>query len=226
MRVLDLFCGAGGAAWGYYQGLRPFYPDIQIMGIDIDDQPNYPFHFHQMDVLDVAPGFLREFDFIHASPPCQAYTSLASKDGRHRKLISPIRRMLKASGVPYVIENVEGARSAMKDPVRLCGSTFGLGVRRHRMFEATFDVPVFSCRHNEQGEIRAYYGKRGWSAWTPKGDNVQRLDRKPLLRGSVEQAPADMGIDWMTWDELRESIPPAYTKHIAAAFLASIEAVA
>lgn len=79
---------------------------------------------------------------------------------------------------------------------------------------------VPQCQHDTQDEIRAYYGKKGWLVWSPKGAAVQKKGRKPLLRGSVEQAPADMGIDWMTWDELRESIPPAYTEFVGAQLLA------
>jgi DNA (cytosine-5)-methyltransferase 1 len=123
-----------------------------------------------------------------------------------------------------VIENIADAAWDMRSPVRLCGSMFGLGVRRHRLFETT--LPFFMqqpCSHSEQGEIRAYYGKPGWAAWTPKGANVQKKGRKPLLRGSVELAPTDMGIDWMTWDELREAIPPAYTELIGHQLLQHLQ---
>jgi DNA (cytosine-5)-methyltransferase 1 len=215
MRLLDLFCGAGGAAVGYNRAGFD-----EIVGVDIEPQPNYPFKFLQMDVFEAAELLnLQKFDMIHASPPCQAYTLLGSKDGRHEKLIEPVRQLLIDSGIAYVIENVETAKAHLIDPVRLCGSAFGLHVRRHRMFESTFDITPSICQHKEQGDIRAYYGKKGWAAWTPKGAQVQKAGRKPLLRGTVEQAKDDMGIDWMTWDELRESIPPAYTEHIGKAFL-------
>jgi DNA (cytosine-5)-methyltransferase 1 len=193
---------------------------FDVIGVDKDTQPNYPFEFVQMDVFEymlmVGRAGLRTLDLIHASPPCQAYSSLGSKDGRHPKLIAPTRELLRAVGVPFVIENIETARAELINPIRLCGSAFGLHVRRHDV-----EVTPAVCRHAEQGEIRAYYGKKGWLAWSPKGAQVQKVGRKPLLRGSVEQAPADMGIDWMTWDELREAIPPAYTEHIGKAFLAS-----
>jgi DNA (cytosine-5)-methyltransferase 1 len=112
----------------------------------------------------------------------------------------------------------------MRSPVRLCGSAFGLGVRRHRYFETTFPVMSYPCQHAMQGEIRAYYGKKGWAAWTPGAAQVQKKGRKPLLRGSVDQAPEDMGIDWMTWDELREAVPPAFTEHIGGYLMAALEA--
>jgi len=184
---------------------------FDVVGVDIAPQPNYPFEFIQGDAL-TSP--LDGFDAVHASPPCQAYVGLSAKDGRHPELIGPIRALLRETGLPYVIENVEGA--PLLGAARLCGSSFGLNVRRHRRFESNVPLMVPQCQHDTQSEIRAYYGKKGWLVWSPKGAQVQKAGRKPLLRGSVEQAPADMGIDWMTWDELRESIPPAYTEFIGA----------
>lgn len=212
-RLLDLFCGAGGAAVGYSRA------GFEVVGVDHVEQPRYPFEFVQADALTWDDW---DFDAIHASPPCQAYAGLASKDGRHPDLIPPVRSLLIESGLPFVIENIEGA--PLDNPVRLCGSAFGLHVRRHRLFETNFPLLVPTCQHHEQDEIRAYYGKKGWLAWDPKGAQVQKVGRKPLLRGSVEQAPADMGIDWMTWDELREAIPPAYTEFIGTQLLAYLRA--
>jgi DNA (cytosine-5)-methyltransferase 1 len=125
--------------------------------------------------------------------------------------------MLIDSGRSYVIENIEDARRELRNPVRMCGSTFDLNIRRHRWFECSFPVMVPPCQHDGR-EIRAYYGKKGWLAWTPAAA-VQSRGRKPILRGKVEQAPEDMGIDWMTWDELREAIPPAYTEFIGTQLL-------
>jgi len=201
-RLLDLFCGAGGAAMGYYRA------GFEVVGVDINPQPSYPFEFHQADAMTFP---LDGFNVAHASPPCQGYTQLGNKDGRHPLLIEPMRDRLKVAGIPYVIENVVGA--PLLSPLLLCGSMFGLGVRRHRLFEA--DPMLWftpgPCRHAGQ-EIRAYYGK--------KGNNVQAIGRPPLLRGSLEHAPADMGIDWMTtWDELREAVPPAYTQWIGTEIL-------
>lgn len=202
MRLLDLFSGAGGAARGYQ--LAGFH----VTGVDIESQPRYAGdEFVQADAMTFP---LEGFDVIHASPPCQAYAGLASKDGRHPRLIEPIRWRLLDAGVPYIIENIEGA--PLLNPVRLCGSMFGLNVRRHRLFETNWPLLTPSCTHGYQDEIRAYYGKKGWLVWTPKGAQVQKKGRRPLLRGTIEQAAADMGIDWMTWDELREAIPPAYTE--------------
>lgn len=204
--ALDLFCGAGGASMGLYLA------GFDVIGVDIAAQPHYPFPFIQADALR-PPVDLRKFDLIWASPPCQAYVPLAKKDGRHPKLIEPTRRMLRLAGRPFVIENVELA--PLINPIRLCGSMFGLGVRRHRCFEYTGFMLEPECRHRMQGDdIRAYYGKPGWLVWSRGGAQVQKAGRKPLLRGSTDEAPRDMGINWMTWDELREAIPPAYSEFI------------
>ena len=211
-RLLDLFCGAGGAAMGYSRA------GFTVVGVDLHPQPHYPFEFIQADALTYP---LDGYDAYHGSPPCQGYTQLGSKDGRHPLLIEPLRQRLKETGQPYVIENVVGA--PVDNPLLLCGSMFGLGVRRHRLFES--NIMMFApamCHHNGQ-DIRAYYGKKGWLVWSYKGAQVQKQGRKPLLRGSLEHAPADMGIDWMlTWDELREAIPPAYTQHIGEQLMSAL----
>jgi DNA (cytosine-5)-methyltransferase 1 len=213
-RLLDLCCGAGGCSMGYYRA------GFDVVGVDLDPQPNYPFEFHQADALTFP---LDGFDVIHASPPCQFYASLA-KSENHWRSIPPIRQLLVASGLPYVIENIADARWDMRSPTKLCGSMFDLNVRRHRMFETTFPVMTQPCNHHWRNEIRAYYGKKGWLVWTPAAANLQKKGRKPILRGSVDEAPADMGIDWMTWDELREAIPPAYTEHIGHYLMAELGA--
>jgi len=212
-RLLDLFCGAGGAAVGYHRA------GFDVVGVDHKPQPNYPFEFVQADAMTFVvdgPGF----DAIHASPPCQAYTQLAKGD--HPRLIEPVRNALEAAGCPWVIENVVGA--PLRTPALLCGSMFGLRVRRHRLFETNWPLMVPTCHHeNHGGRIRAYYGKKGWLVWTPGGVAVQKKGRTPLLRGSVADAPEDMGIDWMeTWDELREAIPPAYCELVGAQLLAHL----
>ena len=210
--LLDLFCGAGGCAKGYQRA--GFY----VVGVDNWPQPNYcGDEFHQADALT---SDLDGFDAIHASPPCQFYASLSKGD--HWRSIPPTRERIEEAGVPYVIENIGDARPDMRDPTKLCGSMFDLNVRRHRLFETTFPVMTQPCRHGWRTEIRAYYGKKGWLVWRPGGAQVQKKGRKPILRGSVEQAPADMGIDWMTWDELREAIPPAYTEHIGYYLVAEL----
>jgi DNA (cytosine-5)-methyltransferase 1 len=211
--AIDLFCKAGGATKGLQQA--GFY----VIGVDIDPQPNYcGDEFIQMDALHLDLADVYGLDFIWASPPCQAYTR-QGKPGRHPELIEPVRDRLKASGVPYVIENVVGA--PLIDPIILCGSMFGLGVRRHRKFEASFEIGLTPpCRH-EGHDIRAYYG-----AWGREAYRAKKPGLKDTLRGTVDRAPQDMGIDWMNWRELTQAIPPAYSEFIGRAALSHIHSAA
>jgi DNA (cytosine-5)-methyltransferase 1 len=225
--LLDTFAGGGGAAVGYHQA------GFDVVGCDLTPSPRYPFSCWEDDALVVLDrladgksvrGYrLRDFAVIHASPPCQAYTSLASRDGRHPDLIIPVRKLLLSSGLPYVIENVTGA--PLRSAIMLCGSMFGLGVRRHRLFESS--VLLFvpdGCRHRKQGTIRAYYGKRGWCAWKGAENRIHSKERQTILyRGSPEESAADMGVDWMTWDELTQAIPPSYTMYLGKQLIATLE---
>lgn len=209
MRILDLFCGAGGASMGYHRA------GFDVTGVDLFPQPRYPFRFIQADALTVD---LCGFDAIHASPPCQGYaagprnTNVAmGRRYEHPLLIEPIRERLLAAGVPYVIENVVGA--PLRDPVRLCGTSFGLPLRRHRLFEASFLLLVPECQHGRFTE------KRYWTGWTQGGHGVGNKRRATTVQvygngGEKHEWPAAMGIDWMTYDELAEAIPPVYTEHI------------
>lgn len=205
LRALDLFCCAGGAGMGLYRA------GFDITGVDNRPQPRYPFRFIQADALTFP---LEGFDFIWASPPCQAYTRQGKK-GVHPELIEPIRARLEKSGIPYVIENVVGA--PLRDPVLLCGSMFGLGVRRHRKFETSFPLHApSSCQHKGH-DIRAYYG-----AWGREAFRAKKPGNKDTLRGTVDRSNADMGIDWMVWDELTQAIPPAYAEHIGQMAIAHL----
>lgn len=202
MIALDLFCKAGGAAMGYYRA------GYQVLGVDIDPQPHYPFPFVQDDALEFVTRYGQGFDLIHASPPCQAFSitaNLARSQGKRAStvdLLTPLRPLLKATGKPYVIENVKGA--PLLDPVVLCGSSFGLRVRRHRLFESNLSlVPHGPCRHKEQGKPVGIYYSIGDSI--PQGGTTAK---------SLEDGQDAMGIDWMTWAELKEAVPPAYTQWI------------
>lgn len=200
-RLLDLFCGAGGAAMGYHRA------GFEVVGVDIEPQPNYPFEFHQEDAMTYA---LRGFDAIHASPPCQGYTTMNNRHGQEKtpRLIGPLREALRCAGIPYVIENVEGALVDMQNPLTLHGGHFGLGVNRPRLFECSFLILTPDAPRVK--DPVAVYGKHhdGRRLWT-RADGTEHH-----APDNLAEARAAMGIDWMEWDELREAIPPAYTEWI------------
>ena len=205
VKILDLFCGAGGASMGYHRA------GFEVVGVDIRYQPAYPFRFHHADAMSFP---LDGFDIVHASPPCQAHTSLSSmwNSRKHESLIEPIRTRLRASGIPYVIENVPGA--PMIDPVLLCGTMFGLGagpydLRRHRLFECSFPVRQPVCVHVRGKAVIGIYG-----------DHVRCRRRNGDLPMAIGKPLADtaMGIDWMNFKQLAQAIPPAYTEFIGNEF--------
>lgn len=215
-RVLDLFCCAGGMGAGFAQ------EGFEVVGVDIANQPRYPFTFIRADVLDLlaAPWFdVQAFDLIHASPPCQHYSDLAGRNGNadeHPDLIGPTREALQATGLPYVIENVEGA--PLHDPALICGTGLGLGVdgyrlRRHRLFESNFPIvpPPCACSCDPRPIIDVSGGGP---------THAPRLDGKGgrTYKGTVAQKRAAMGIDWMMGAELVEAIPPLYAKVVAFSF--------
>lgn len=224
-RLLDLFCGAGGAAMGYHRA------GFDVVGVDIKPQPRYPFTFIQADVMSLG-WLLNEvewpFDAIHASPPCQPFTrgrKVAPGPGTTGlDLLAPTRTLLQGAGVSWVIENVPGA--PLENPVTLCGSMFGLAVQRHRLFESSeWLSPPGECRHREQGKPVGVYHKMG--------DQVKGVDHTTgnvvyggRTAATLEEGQAAMGIDWMEWKELREAIPPDYTEWIGRQLLASLEAAA
>lgn len=203
-RLLDLFCGAGGAAHGY--ALAGF----EVVGVDIAPQPNYPYEFAQGDVLQegVELFAVDYFDAIHASPPCQRFSRMTDRwkrQSEHPDLIGPTRELLAATGLPYVIENVIGA--PLREPICLCGRSFGLAVRRHRLFElGGFAIPLIppcSCGESPALQVNGH----------PGGSSV----RDPRSRfGSTQEWAVGLGIDWMTGAEMAEAIPPAYTEFIGS----------
>ncbi len=214
-RLLDLFCGAGGAAVGYHRA------GFEVVGVDNRPQPNYPFDFIQTDALEfvanVGAAFTRYglIDAIHASPPCQAFSTTASlHDNEYPNLVEPLRRLLLATGLPYVIENVQGA--PLYNHVRLCGSSFGLGVRRHRLFEINPIPPMVPpCAHYLQPEPIDVTGTGG-QTHEPRSDGGGGDHRKPR---NLAHAREVMGIDWMTRSELSEAVPPAYTEWVGEQLL-------
>jgi len=213
-KALDLFCGAGGATKGLQRA------GFHVTGVDINPQPRYcGDELIQADAL-APPVDLADFDFIWASPPCQAYTLAAPLQKRDNpRLIEPVRELLVASGKPYTIENVP--KAPLINPTTLCGLTFGLRVKRHRIFETTFPVQPPICPKGHPGDWLIVFG---WSALKrSRGAGTgPKKDRGKTKGHSVPHAEAGaaMGIDWMNRKELSESIPPAYSEFIARAFLA------
>ena len=220
-KLLDLFCGAGGAAMGYHRA------GFEVVGVDINPHPHYPFRFIQCDweeaVMTIAGMWERagEQYAVHASPPCQRFSTMTAKWNRqaeHPDLIEPVQMALRGLSdegnmIPYVIENVPGA--PLEDAVMLCGSMFGLGsqgyqLQRHRIFESNvFLFPPASCCH--QGQPLPVYGHAGG-----------RSKRDGLKFPGTDAWREGMGIDWMTGKELAESIPPAFTAYIGAALMAQL----
>lgn len=191
---------------------------FEVVGVDVAPQPNYPFEFWQADALDaleaLEPSVVRGFDVIHASPPCQAYSAKTKDRDRHPDLVGPVRDLLIATGLPYVIENVVGA--PLENPVRLCGSSFGLGVQRHRLFESNVPLTGSTCRHAQMPKRYPVYdhGRHYLSRFVPVyGTGGGK---------AKEHWAGAMGIDWMTHDEMREAVPPAYTQFIGEQLLAHV----
>jgi DNA (cytosine-5)-methyltransferase 1 len=203
VKLLDLYCKAGGASKGYADA------GFEVTGIDIKKQKRYPFTFIQADCLEVLKDldYLRTFDVIAASPPCQTHSAtkhLRVAQGKTTDkvdLIPQTREALIASGKPYVIENVPGA--PLINPVQFCGSSFGLKVRRHRLFESNLALTGSSCKHKEQGRPVGVYGSM--KDEIPSGGRTAK---------TIEEAREAMGIEWMIWGELVEAIPPVYTYEI------------
>ncbi|BCI54990.1 hypothetical protein NIIDNTM18_42680 [Mycolicibacterium litorale] len=228
--LLDLFCGAGGAGMGYHRA------GWHVVGVDKAPQPNYPFDFIRADALDFLSRLISQpepliyggtelrFVAAHASPPCQFYSDMSNcRPGLaddYPDLVGPTRELLKQTGLPWVMENVDGSglltqSSLFEDlhGITLCGHMFGLKLYRHRLFESNVALSEpHHPRHITPG------GKAGH--WKP-GEIIS-------VSGNctpIALAREAMGIDWMTRDELSESIPPAYTEHIGRQLIAEIKEV-
>jgi len=191
--ALDLFCCAGGVGMGLHQ------EGFTVTGVDIKPQPRYPFKFQLGNALDAD---LTGYDFVWASPPCQAHSSLTALTSRRKNvdLIPETRAKLEAWGGPYIIENV--TPKVLRNPVMLCGTNFGLGVARHRYFES--NLPIVgnaSCDHR---------GKTLYTVLTKSCRPIGDM-RAP---SSHEIGKRAMGIEWMTQFELGESIPPAFSRYL------------
>ena len=208
-RLLDLFCGAGGAAVGYHRA------GFDVVGVDIKPQPHYPFEFHQGDVMRAYGGiagwatYLGPFDAIHASPPCQRWMGVPRALGdQYPDLVAPTRDLLKLVGLPWVIENVPGA--PIDGPV-LCGSSFGLPVIRHRRFETSFYLGLLPHACNQSSWER---GTDHGPTFCPYAHGAWR----PRWRSEV----LPVVWPWMSLEESGEAIPPAYTEFIGTQLLAAL----
>ena len=215
-RLLDLFCCAGGAGMGYHRA------GFDVVGVDINPQPRYPFEFIQADCLTLDRDFITGFDAIHASPPCQGYSDMRHAPGAKGAplLIEQVRDMLIASGLPYIVENVEGARWAMREPIMLCGTMFNLGAQgcelhRHRLFESNLPITAPACQHSG-GPVVGVYGGHARKRSAKHGGRGTR----DVWEGGHKTAAAEaMGMNWATLSEMSEAIPPAYTEFLGKALL-------
>lgn len=206
-RLLDLFCCQGGASRGYVDA------GFEVVGVDIDPQPRYPFEFVQADALEYLAEHGHEFDAIHASPPCQAHTRAQKiMNNKHDDLIQQTRLMLYGVNwhrmndhgippAPWVIENVPDA--PLFRTVELCGSMFGLETYRHRLFESNISIgvpahPVHTARTTKMGRAPI------------PGEYMHVVGNF----SGVDKAREVMGMPWANRDGLREAIPPAYTRWI------------
>jgi hypothetical protein len=221
-RLLDLFCGAGGAAMGYHRA------GFEVVGVDIKPQPHYPFEFIQADAIEYLSTEGRRFDAIHASPPCQGYSPhVSSASSVHAgtagkdepRLIAAVREAINPFlEQPYVIENVIGASKVLRAPFLLCGTMFGLPIPRHRVFEASLRLPFSDFpRHGDCiGVAKAYALDHGWDprdmTVTGKGRHAGTKERWAEVMGWPEYTGTQHG--------LREAIPPAYTEWIGRQLLA------
>lgn len=210
-KLLDLFCGAGGAGAGYLRA------GFTVHGVDNVRQPDYPGHmFIQADALDYLAENWRDYDAIHASPPCQASTALTKGTNKGREyvqLIPETRRLMRATGLPTVIENVQG--SDLRRDLVLCGEMFGLGVLRHRYFEVSGFDAASPAHKPHRGRVR------GWRHGVYHDGPYVAVYGEGGGKGSVAEWQQAMGIDW-TEDRkaIAEAIPPAYTEHIGGQLLA------
>lgn len=198
MRVLDLFCGAGGASVGYFKA------GFDVTGVDINPQPNYPFEFIQADAFEVFATIGGRFDLIHASPPCQYY-SWGTRKGRETKFPRYIPQLKECFfETPYVIENIMNAKKDLDNPIMLCGTMFNLRLLKHRLFES--NMPLLQPEHKKHvGSVSSgdYVTVAGHGGNSKTGDF------------SIAAWQEAMGINWLyTRPELAEAIPPSYTEYI------------
>ena len=225
MKLLDLFCCEGGAAQGYADA------GFEVTGVDLQGKyaKRYPFRFIQGDAIEYLKNHGHEYDVIHASPPCQAYSVTKNAHGKkHPKLIELVREVLDVIGKPYVIENVVGA--PLLNPILLCGRMFNLSaidddgqmlvLDRHRLFETNLPIkPLEHLPHDRKLQVAGSYG----------GARRDKVEAKLIRKGGYVPSKAVqeklLGIDWMTQYGLFQSIPPVYTEWLGKEIRDAIVAV-
>jgi DNA (cytosine-5)-methyltransferase 1 len=212
---------------------------FEVFGVDIKPQPRYPFQFYQGDAIEFCLAHGKEFDVIHASPPCQAHSCIRAilteaQRAKHQDLIEPTRAAIAATGKPYIIENVYGARHALLNPVMLCGTFFGLKVYRHRLFECSpyLLVPPHSPHQDKspgagnglspKGFITVCGGGRG-TKLSPSALNSGGFVSVAGHVANTDYCRWAMGIDWMTGRELSQAIPPSYTEYLGIQVLNALD---
>lgn len=248
-KLLDLFCCEGGAGVGYQRA------GFDVTGIDLEARfaKRYPFGFHTADAIEYVSAHGHEFDAIHASPPCQGYTrGNAGRVTKWPKLIPAVREALDATGLPYVIENVEDAGPEMVNPVALCGCMFDLSVRdygctateREAIVEHVLSgacnprdgvnvhlqrVRMFETNWDMEAPRPCDHTAREWVAGAYGGARRDKYEAKFVRKGGYVPADKDvvkslLGIEHdMTWNGLFECIPPAYTEHIGSQLVAVLD---
>ena len=213
LRLLDLFCGAGGAATGYHQA-----GFTDIVGVDIKPQPHYPFQFIQADAM-IFP--LEGFDFIHASPPCQGYSIMRNlpwlRNKSYPMLIEPTLERLRASNTPYALENVMGAKRVLRGADWLCGGMFNLPFYRHRLFATNW---LWQAPSHPKHQFTIRNGRTlGARARDIVHNGAKHVGANYGHAAGVKDARQAMNLPYMTRDEITQAIPPAYTKYIGCQFL-------
>jgi len=204
-KLLDMYCCAGGAGFGYHLA------GFDVVGVDIKPQPHYPFEMVVGDAIQVAKMRREEFDAFHASPPCQAFTKARKLQGNsHPNLVGVTRDFLHSTGAPWCIENVPGA--PLINPAVLCGLMFGLNLYRHRLFETNFYLP--KLEHRPHHAPQAKMGRPALS--------TEILQVVGHFSG-VPRARREMQCPWMSQYELAQAIPPKYTEFIGINMLCALE---